>query len=87
MNSSTTGERRIDRGQRATTRWPLLRGIAWNICILFSANDAYLRDLARTAADPPETGPRDRLDAVIARGSQQPARYDPDAPAGDKARR
>ena len=44
MNSSITGERPTEGGQRLTHRWPPLSGLSWNICILFSANDAYMRD-------------------------------------------
>jgi hypothetical protein len=56
MSSSTTGERPTEGGQRLTHRWPPISGLAWNICILFSANDAYMRELARTVSGPHHDG-------------------------------
>jgi hypothetical protein len=51
MNSSTTVDRPADGVQRPVSRRPPLGAVAWNICILISANDAYLRDLALSSSD------------------------------------
>jgi hypothetical protein len=65
MSSSTTGERPTEGGQRLTHRWPPITGLAWEICILFSANDAYMRELARTVSSPREDGcAPDRMDTA-----------------------
>jgi len=55
MNSSTTVDRPADGVQRPASRRPPLDAVAWNICILISANDAYLRDLALSSSDKRET--------------------------------
>ena len=86
MNSSITGERPTEGGQRLTHRWPPLSGLSWNICILFSANDAYMRELARTVSSPREDGwPADRMDTALRTGTTTPSR-DLDREADDDGR-
>ena len=51
MNSSTTVEERIAGGRQPASRRPPLSGVTWKICILISANDAYMRELARSLSD------------------------------------
>jgi hypothetical protein len=51
MNSSITVDRTADGVQRPVSRRPPLSTVAWNICILISANDAYMRDLALSSSD------------------------------------
>ena len=62
--SSSTAEGRREGGQRIDDRWPPMSRIAWNICILFSANDAYLRNLALTPSGRYDTGGRRRSDGA-----------------------
>jgi hypothetical protein len=57
MSSSTLDDGRTEGGQRLTYRWPPFSGVAWNICILISANDACMRELALTASDTREAHP------------------------------
>ena len=56
-----------------THRWPPLSGLAWNICILFSANDAHMRELARTVSNSGEDGyAPDRMDTASRPGTTTP---------------
>ena len=64
----------------------IMAGIAGNICILFSANDAYMRELARTVSSPPEDGwPADRMDTALRTGTTTLSRG-LDCEAHDEAR-
>jgi hypothetical protein len=64
MSSSTLDNGRTEGGQRLTYRWPPFSGVAWNICILISANDACMRELALTASDARDAHPRVRPEAA-----------------------
>ena len=73
MSSSTIGDGPTEGGQRLTHRWPPLSGLAWNICILFSANDAYMRELARTVSNRGEDGHApDLMDTASRAGTTKP---------------
>ena len=73
MSSSTIGDGPTEGGQRLTHRWPPLSTLAWNICILFSANDAHLRELARTVSNRGEDGHApDRMDTASGTGTTTP---------------
>jgi hypothetical protein len=77
-SSTTTGERPTEGGQRSTYRWPPFSGLAWEICILVSSNDAYMRELALTVL----SGHEDR-DAP----DQMSTDFDLEAPDGGKTPR
>ena len=84
MNSSTRDEQDTDGGQRPNPRWPPFSGLAWNICILFSANDACMRDLALTASET-RAERRARSDADgLAGGHRNSAALDLEALASGK---
>ena len=56
-----------------THRWPPLSGLAWNICILFSANDAHMRGLARMVSNRGEDGyAPHRMDTASRAGTTTP---------------
>jgi hypothetical protein len=87
-SSTTTGEAPTEGGQRLIHRWPPLNGLAWNICILFSANDAYLRDLARTASGRPEDGyPPERMHTTVEPGTTPSSGLDLEGSASGRSPR